>query len=366
MLRNLNLSSCGIGDAGAEALALALESFPGCIRNLDLSNNQISNDGAAAIGNALSSSADSGVLESLDLSNNPSLGDLGAMALAGAMERAKLRAVSLRSCKVRADGAKAFGSTLAKLSERATLTSVNIDLSGNPLGVLRGKEKKGGKISASALKRKASATTASYMNLIGKKIRSGLKDAGLDFPTGSNPESGDSDDEDKDGTGDSDKSHASKARCGAKAFASAIVVGEHAHDVETTSVDPKLKVHLAMRHCFLDRGGADALAAIVIQSKERLGVDLVIDVRMNLVLEEEMVEALRGEDPPTLEEMCERHMSVLEILLVAEVRAAQAVVAAAERAKEEAAWDEEDDFGLNMDGFGGEKEDSDDYDAEYF
>jgi Ran GTPase-activating protein (RanGAP) involved in mRNA processing and transport len=364
----LDLSSCGVGDAGVEALALALESYPGCIRRLDLSNNKISDDGAVAIAAALSTllSSGSGVLESLNLSNNGDLGDRGASALAGAIEKAVLRSLSARSCKIRADGAQSIASALVKLSEKDAVSPVTIDLSGNPLGVLRGKDKSGKKYSASSFKSKASATTASYMNFIGKKIRSGLKDAGLDFP--SSAASGESDDEEEaamglnNGSEESGKSDATIARCGAKAFASAIVVGEH---LEGEPVQPlNLKCSLAVRHCFLDRGGADALAATLLQARERFGVELDIDARMNPVLEEDMVEALRGKDPSTLEEMSERHLAALESLREAEQRAAEAVAAAAERARQETAWDEDNQFG-HFGGFGGDEEpDSDDYDAE--
>ena len=115
-----------------------------------------------------------------------------------------------------------------------------------------------------------------------------------------------------------------------------------------------------MRHCFLDRGGADALAATVLQAKQRLGVDLVIDARMNPVLEEDMIEALRGDDPDVLEEMAERHMSVLETLRIAEERAVEAAAAAASRRREEAEW-ESDYGGLEFDRLG---KDEDEYDSD--
>jgi len=356
VLKELDLSSCNVGDAGAEALALSLKG----VKSLDLSNNKISDDGAAAIGRTLVESEC--CCDCIDLSNNHDIGDAGAADIAAALEHGAIRNLSMRSCQVHADGAKAFGESLVGLSKRKDEDSIvlDVDLSGNPLGVLRGKKKsEGGKYSASNLKSKASATTASYMNFIGKKIRSGLKEVGLD----ARAYSVDSDDDEEDSTGDSQDKNAdaSKARCGAKAFASAIVVGDH--EEASTIEECRIKCNLAVRHCFLDRGGADALAATVLQAQQRLGVDLVIDAKMNPVLEEDMIEALRGDNIDILEEMAERHMSVLETLRIAEERAVEAAAAAAHRRREEAEW--ESDYGrMDFDKFA-ENEDEYDSDAKY-
>lgn len=352
ILNELDLSSCNVGDAGAEALALALKG----VQSLDLSNNQIADDGAASIGRALVDSDDNCCSE-FDLSNNHGIGDAGAADLAGAVEHGAIRILRLRSCQVHADGAKAFGESLVGLSKlkQDDSTVVDIDLSGNPLGVLRGKKKnEGSKYSASNIKSKASATTASYMNFIGKKIKSGLKEVGLD--TGNRAYSVDSDDDEEDNSGVSqDKQDASKARCGAKAFASAIVVGDHEEELPVDEC--KVKCNLGARHCFLDRGGADALAATVLQARQRLGIDLVIDAKMNPVVEEDMIEALHGDNPDVLEEMAERHMSVLETLRIAEERAVEAAAAVASRRRQEAEWESDDYGGLFPD-------DEDDYDSD--
>jgi hypothetical protein len=354
VMNELDLSSCEVGDAGAEALALALER----VKALDLSNNKITDDGAAAIGRALTE-----VTSSLDLSNNHEIGDAGATEIAAALGRGMIRNVSLRSCQVYADGAKALGTALVALSKCKQQTNpIRVDFSGNPLGVLRGKKKSdGGKYSASNLKSKASKSTASYMNFIGKNIKSALKDTGLDAIMGNRAESGDSDDDEEDEEDDSrDKPDACKARCGAKAFASAIVVGEFEEAEPAIVEESRITCHLAVRHCFLDRGGADALAATVIQAKQRLRVELVIDARMNPVLEEEMVDALCGDDPDTLEEMAERHMNVLETLRIAEERAVEAAAAAATRRREGAEC-EIDYGGLDLDRFA---QDDDEYDSD--
>lgn len=167
----LDLSACSVGDAGAEALAVALESNPGCIERLILSDNSISNAGATSIAQAIAASADgakTSVVEWLELDNNAGIGNAGASSLADAVGRGKISALSLRSCAVKADGAKAFGQCLIHLASQSTeeTTSVSIDLSGNPLGMLKKRKKE-------SLKKKASSTTASYyLNFIGKKVQS--------------------------------------------------------------------------------------------------------------------------------------------------------------------------------------------------
>ena len=111
----LDLSGCGIGDAGADALAIAIESRPGCIKHLDLSNNHISDEGAAAIGRALCSETKRRGIDTVDLSHNKDLGDSGASALAQAIEHGMIRDLSIRSCHIQADGASAFAKALKAL-----------------------------------------------------------------------------------------------------------------------------------------------------------------------------------------------------------------------------------------------------------
>ena len=336
VFERLDLSGCNVGDVGAEALAMALESHPGCIKHLDLSNNEISNNGAIVIGRALSSGSQGGI-HFLDMSNNPNLGNTGASALASAMACGTLQHLVLRSCSVQAEGAKSFGDMLKTLSAKKISEWVKIDLSGNPLGILR-KVKKGQKYSASALKSKASATTVSYMNFIGKKIKSGLKEVGLDGVADSFVNTSESDDEEEEriGSGESaDDVDPSKARCGAKAFASSIVVGEHELGESKSSTEKSLKCELGLRHCCFDEGAADALASTILQARDRFGIDLSIDVRMSPALEEELVEALAtGCDGTSdrLEDMSERHMQALEVIRTSELRAMEAVAASRKRA----------------------------------
>lgn len=326
----LDLSACGIGDAGAEALALALEGHPGCIERLILSNNAISNSGASSIARGIADSKTQ--IEWLELDNNPGISNLGAVALAGALGLGYIRNLSLRSCEVKADGAKAFGDCLKALAIQQSSAQVSIDLSGNPLGMLKKKKKE-------SLKNKATATTASYMNFIGKQIKSGLKDVGLDTVLGTSSVESDDDEEERMGEGNGNDSSDEPTRCGAKAFASAIVLSEeeqHRDQLETTDV-AHVKCVLGLRHCFLDQGAGDALAATIVQAKERFGIDLEVDVALNHVLEDSMVRALNGSDRDGLEDMVDRHMETVEAIRVAEARASRASEAAAARGR---SWDD--------------------------
>jgi len=363
VFEQLDLSGCNVGDVGAEALAMALESHPGCIKYLDLSNNDISNDGAIAIGRALSSGR-KGVTHCLDMSNNPNLGNTGASALAGAIACGTVQNLVLRSCNVQAEGAKAFGEMLKILSAKKIIEWVKIDLSGNPLGILR-KVKKGPKYSASALKSKASATTVSYMNFIGNKIKSGLKEVGLDGFADNFVNSSESDDDEEErlGSGESaDDVDPSKARCGAKAFAGAIVVGDNELGESKSPTETSVKCELGLRHCYFDEGAADALASAILQARDRFGIDLSIDARMSPALEEVLVDALAtgGGSSDRLEGMSERHMQALEVIRISELRAMEAVAASRKRAAYE---ENEDDF-ASID-FVAREDDGGDSDAAY-
>lgn len=342
VLDTLDLSACEIRDAGAEALALALESSRGmCIRHLDLSNNKISDVGAAAIGDALLSSGAKGngmpCLESLDLSGNKDIKDEAAMTIAEAVGKGLISCIKLRSCHILADGAAAFGKSVANLAKsfkpQLTPPKLAIDLSGNPLGVLRTKTKKGGKYSASAIKSKASATTAAYMFLLQKGIKRGLKDYGVDVGA-----SGESDDEEeaRSGMGDEfigEDLDPRKARCGIKAFSNAILEEEAKKGIAGSS---SLKCKLGLRRCFMDHGAADALAAALVHSREDLGIHLSFDLDMNPVLEEEMIEAIQDDEcDGYLREMSDRYLDALEAMKEARERAAEAARVAAARMQAE-------------------------------
>jgi len=362
---------------------------------LDLSHNQITEQGATALGRALllSSSTDGQdgvVVESLDLSNNP-LGDRGALHLAAALAQGKVTNLTLRSCHIHADGAAAFGKALYALTmqqsgnDTATTSPkiIDLDLSGNPLGMLRGKVKApgaGSKYSANRLKSTATATAASYMN----RLKKGLKDSGVSDLISKSSSSGgvDSDDEeeqpgdeeeesDNDGESGGDPS---QKRCGIKAFVNAFLQEEQedeASDKATTASsgttnDQSMVIQLGFRHCFLDHSAADALAAIQVESAEQGKAVVLLDLALNPVLEDDMVHALQIDpaklsDPQTQSsyamdqrlEMAERYMDTLQALRESKKRAAQARAARAQRMQqqrnrrrmEEEGSEDDDDFG---------------------
>jgi hypothetical protein len=324
VLERLDLSSCGIGNVGAEALALALED--GCgVNVLDLSNNQLSDEGVAALGRAIAL-AEGCTVRVLDLSNNE-VGVTGCTALLVAMGKGHLREVRLRSCHIHADGAEIIGKGLLGIALQKSIPEVvDIDLSGNPLGVLRGKKKKdGSKYSASRLKSTATATAASYMNLFKK----GLKDVGMDTMLG--VASADSDDEEEKLGGednqeeDESSSEFAKKRCGAKAMVNAFLKETDQGKQATASSKP-CKMRLGLRGCFFDHGAADALAAMRVEAQDRYGAEISVDIVINPVLEDDMVDALHRDDPDDdrLREMAERHMDILQALNEAQERAAEA------------------------------------------
>jgi hypothetical protein len=64
------------------------------------------------------------------------------------------------------------------------------------------------------------------MNFISKQIKSGLKDVGLDTVLGTNSVESDDEEEERMGEGSGNDCGDEPVRCGAKAFASAIVLSE--------------------------------------------------------------------------------------------------------------------------------------------
>eukprot|EP00543_Licmophora_paradoxa_P014409 CAMPEP_0202470008 /NCGR_PEP_ID=MMETSP1360-20130828/80259_1 /ASSEMBLY_ACC=CAM_ASM_000848 /TAXON_ID=515479 /ORGANISM="Licmophora paradoxa, Strain CCMP2313" /LENGTH=423 /DNA_ID=CAMNT_0049095559 /DNA_START=102 /DNA_END=1373 /DNA_ORIENTATION=- len=370
LFRELDLSACGVGDAGAEALALALESHPACFDRLVLSHNKISDDGAGSIGNAL---AETTLKKSpsmiLEIDGNKHLGDLGVKLLAEALGRGRIYKLSVRSCNIESDGMKDIAVALKKLALIEGVDEVHIDLSGNPIGTLR-KKKKEKKYSASALKSKATETTASYLNFIGKKIQSGLKDVGLDNVANNFIPSGESDDDEEERMDLENGDYSAKTksgdakiiRCGAKAFADEMLSGNGGEETESESPKGSLICYLGLRRSFLDQSAGDALAAAIQHAKTSFGIDLRVDVELNDVLENDMLEALSGKDPDALEDMADRHLEAMEVIRMAEQRAAEAARAA--RARMQAHREAEDSFGGDFEF--GDVEEFDDEEEEEF
>lgn len=384
VIHTLDLSSCAIGDTGAEALATAIEGNPGCVHVLDLSNNKITDEGAVALGRALQRAEDHPIgLDHINLSNNKQIGDRGLSELVLAMEREALRRLSLRSCSVQAEGASAVGRMFcflaAKRRSSAFVKPVEVDLSGNAFGTLQERDKSGiVGYSASLLKSKASATTASYLSFIGEKIKSGLKDAGLDFegllPSDDQSELDEEDGEqafdnvDDRGITETDElnletealdiaSQFSAPKCGARAFADAVLDFACNKDEQPHVCDQQLSVcqfALGMRLCSLDSLAADALAAVKLHLKNHHHSDLHVDVGLNKNIGSTALAALSGShstlDAAFLEEMSQRHLEARENIRIARERAKQAAEAESARLRAEDAMsgmigsDHEDDI----------------------
>lgn len=342
LLEVLDLSACGISDAGCEALAMAIRDNPGCVRKLDLSNNRITDDGAVSLALAASGTA----LANIDLSNNKEITDRGAAALATAVERGAITSLVLRSCSIKADGAEALGTALCTLSSKkadGANEEYCIDLSGNLLGTVKVQKKKG---SASLLKSKASATTKAYVGFLGKKLRSGLNQAGM---SGFMPSAESDDDEeelDSNLVGGDEENEAGKSggKCGARAFADAIIGEEFGSSVSgpkqiSDKREKRLSVRIGMRHCFLDERAADALAAAIVRGGDSYNMDISCDVVMNSALDQSIVSALaEKDDDEQISDMSERYFQVLEALRIARQRAREAAEAAQARARAENAF----------------------------
>jgi hypothetical protein len=94
-------------------------------------------------------------------------------------------------------------------------------------------------------------------------------------------------------------------------------------------------LNLGLRRTFCDTAGAEALAAMMVTAKERFHCHIKLDVRLNPVLEEEIVDALHGANDELLHDMSDRHLEAMEILRQAKQRAVLAARATAARLRRE-------------------------------
>jgi hypothetical protein len=414
----LDLSSCNIGDAGTEALAMALETGALCIQHLDLSNNQISDRGVAAIAQALlkakkndrknKSQTSSPLMACLDVSGNAGIGNQGAAAMAACVAAQCVSTLKIRSCSIQADGAAAMAKALiamagATVKERSI--HVDVDLSGNAFGTNKVKKKKSG-TSASALSAKATKTSRKYIGMFGKRLSSGLRDvAGVDisaFMGSSSTMESDDDMEDmmgidgeqrEAGSGnsiDADDDHedskleseeharhvASGGRCGARSFADPFVnvTSSDASNIIANTVESNLKCTIGLRKCSLDKRAFDALALTMLQARQRLGIDMKIDASMNDMgaAEDEIKPAVENlltgtVDSEELQNAAKRYQMLMEVMQRARERAAEAVAAAAQRSQAESAfgsaWIDDEDEDNYDNHYQGDIFDDEGYDA---
>ena len=345
VLEELDLSSCNVGDAGAEALALALASNPGCLSRLDLSNNKITDVACKALSRAIvDSRLGSGVgFDELVLDNNSDIGNVGAEALAEVLACGAARSISMRSCSIQAQGMAALGKAVVKLASRKDCGSSHfrVDVSGNKFGIRKIKKKKS-KYSAGRIK----DTATTNIKFIGKTLRGAAKR----FSSESMGISVDSDDDEEIMGGlvddiDNEEKEIDDNKlkaCGAQTFSAEILAG----DQPSQKSENTLKITVGMRQCCLDEAAVDSLAASIVGVKN---LDLTFDVSMNAV-EDNVVDVLMhgDKDKELLSEMAKTHMDFLDRLDDARQRQLEAVNAAAGSSfwsdDEDIGFDDEDDY----------------------
>lgn len=324
VLEEIDLSSCNVGDAGAEALALAIASNPDCLRRLDLSNNKITDAGARALGRAfVDARHGSGVVfEKIILDNNVGICDNGAAALAEALGCGAVKSVSLRSCSVQAQGAASFGRSLVSLVNLADRSGLFcLDISGNHFGNRKIAKKKG---AANLIRDRASTN----IKFIGKTLKGAAKRFGSET-MGITADS-DDDEEVMGGLVDDDSGGIIGDKiqaCGGHAFAGELIIS-NPPTKEKLPASP-LKISVGMRQCLLDDGAIDALSASIVAAKK---CELSVDVSMNLIDDAIVDELLYPKrDSEVLALMAERHMGYMDRLSDARERQLEAAEAAATR-----------------------------------
>jgi len=98
---------------------------------------------------------------------------------------------------------------------------------------------------------------------------------------------------------------------------------------------------VGMRHCSLDKGAADALAAAIQCAKQVFGLDLMFDVSMNPNIDNELSNTLlfnNSESQELRTEMANRYLDTMEALKRYREREEELKLAAAKREKAEAAF----------------------------
>lgn len=355
ILQVLDLSSCNIGDAGIEALALALSDGNYIVEHLDLSNNDVSDHGAALIANALLKTTRRGRksrrmednvegntgLCSLCLDNNPKIGDSGATALAACIAVGSLKKLSLRSCSIQAQGVTAFSKALIELSSTPSPMlldgSIHLDFSGNKFGIFKPHRKK--KTATSSISDFA-ATRAAYFSQKLTSTLAGVRRSGTVFLGDGSTDSDAEEDNDMVSMTDMGKNMNARIRstsspCGARSFADPFVT-----NASTTSV-PRFPTpcFIGMRHCALDHGAIDALAAAVLHAKEYYRLNLSVDISLNSHLADDWRTESLDDNNPKLSEMAMRYTNAMKAMKISQERAKALERASADRQRAEAVFD---------------------------
>ena len=119
-IKKLTISDCNITSGGFEKIAEALINFNYSLKKLDISSNNLSDEGAEVISHYLSNNS---ILCELNLSHNR-ITKLGASKVAGALiVNATLRKLDISENSISDDGARAFGGCL---KTNNTLTKLDL------------------------------------------------------------------------------------------------------------------------------------------------------------------------------------------------------------------------------------------------
>lgn len=319
IIKTLDISSCDISDEGFQEFISSNCILP---QNLDLSCNKLTPSGVIELSHHFLRLDDTAMCFALDLSGND-VRDEGAISLAEAMIKvqkinplgtALLRDVKLRCAGLKADGVAAFGPLVKQISDDLAL-----DLSGNAIGIIDDKSR------TKSLKTGVTKKTYEYVNFIGGKLKNVLGSSGL-----VNQNEEDSDQYDRDETEFPSKTSgeemfleseagarngAKKSRCGARAFADAVINSQtKGFESAGDGLENQKTFALGMRQCALDFKGAAALAAAIISSR-KFNVRLTVDASMNSDLTQDVLAALSGEGhEDKLRSMAEMHMELLQKL----------------------------------------------------
>ena len=182
------------------------------------------------------------------------------------------------------------------------------------------------------------------MNIIGKSLQKGLNSIN-GVASGDGMDTLESDDEEEGRMGESEEEDDSRKKCGALSLAEAFIRDGFEEAKSTEDEITPLRVELGLRHCSFDTRAAEALAAVLHESKEYCKeMKLSMDMTMNHVLEDDIIAALHGEEgyDDQLADMAEVYLDALEVMREARERALEASRIASARAKaeaeREAAW----------------------------
>lgn len=283
ILEHLDVSSCGVGDAGMEAIAIAIQTNPGCIKQINLSGNEITDEGAIALSRALIEGykkSNNYCVESIDLSNNHGISDEGAEALFEALECGAVRSLSLRSCSLKWRSAAALGTVIGNIlvdrshddfKPEEQCHSVEVDISGNAIG------KKGSKKKSSVQE-----NVMNGMNFLSKRIKSSLKDVGLNnIMRSSSLESDDEVELMDDSLGcELEEEQVSSSKCGACEFYDRLCDVMDEATIENKS-HREVVIKVGMRLCSFDEQSIEALCASCMLVGDKVGVHLHVDCTMN-------------------------------------------------------------------------------------